>query len=347
MPPHRVTSYDVACHAGVSQSAVSRCFTPGASISRAMRLRVEAAAAVLGYAPNALAGALSSGRSGVVAVVLTERTLVAFPELLVGLETALEADHRRLLLLGLRRENAFPERLPELLRQQVEGVIAGSSVDAATTEELRRRGVPVVLLNRAPPRGASAVCVDQAGAMRELTDRLIAAGHRRLAFLAGPPDAPASRERQSGFLAALRANRLLPVWQVDAGYMHDQALATMRSRLGAERLDAVVAANDTMALAAMDAARHDHGFQVPGDLSIVGFDDVAAAAWPSFQLTTVRQPLDRMAGLALTLLRELAAGALPRQVMLPAEIIVRNSARLARPSATRDLAPQKRAVGVA
>lgn len=302
----RATSYDVARLAGVSQSAVSRCFSAGASISPETRARVEAAARQLGYSPNALARSLITRRSRMVGVVLTNLTTRNYPDLAFHLGRELQAHGNQLLLFTLAREHELATVLPQVLDYRVDGLISCVSVTEGQLGICRGRGVPVVLYNRhLAGEGAASIGCDHLSGMNGLVAGLHGAGYRRLALLAGPADAPVSREREAGCLQAIAAAGLAAPPLARADYSYDGGRAAARELLGAlPRAEALVAVNDAMALGAIDACRYDLGLRVPEDVGVTGFDDVPEAAWPAYSLTTVRQPVRRMTAAAVRHLQE-------------------------------------------
>jgi DNA-binding LacI/PurR family transcriptional regulator len=328
-----VTSYDVARVAGVSQSAVSRCFSPQASISAAMRARIERTARELGYTPNAIARSLITRRSGLVGLVVTDATLRASPGVIHDLSDALERARLLPLLATLHEEHDLAAVLPRILDYRPEAVLCLASVSRKLIAEAATRAIPFVLVNRkAPQRLASSIRCDQALGVRQLAERLIAAGHRRIAFLAGPRGAPVSEERLSGFRDALRAAALAPAAIDHADYSYEGGRAAAVARLGARpRPDAIMCANDAMAIGVLDACRVDLGLDVPRDISVTGFDDIAEGGRPTRDLTTVRQPTGAMATAAVESvlrLRDADGASTPVELLIPGELRLRGSARL-------------------
>lgn len=327
------TSYDVARLAGVSQSAVSRCFMPNASISGKTREKVLSAAAQLHYAPNAIARSLITRRSNIVAVLITETTSRVTPEVLFELNVALLRRGLHLLLFSITQEMGHEDIIGEVLRYKVDGVIACTSLPEAQIGRCNQRGIPIVLYNRvAPGQNACSVSCDHFSANREIADRLYRNGHRHFAFISGAASAPVSVQRQRGFVQRLQELGIdqIRIKEGDFGYRSGHA-AMLSLLQGDGPVDAVVCANDDMAFGAMDAARYELGKVIPRDLSIIGFDDVASAERAPYQLTTVRQPVSDMARQAVALMverietRDLA----PVVTLMPGTLMVRQSASLA------------------
>lgn len=332
------TSYDVARRAGVSQSAVSRCFKAGASVAPATRERILQAADDLGYAPNAIAQGLITRRSNLVAVVISQSTNLYYPEVLSELTHRLNARDMRVLLFTLQSEHEVAATLTQVWRYRVDGVIAAAYLDAQALRQFETRGVPLVLYNRQGEGAhvASVSCDSYAGE-RMIVDLLAEAGRRRFGVITGPPDNFVSRERVRG--AVDRLEELGLVHDVVEGAYDYQSGETglhqlMRDTRGG--LDALICASDLMAIGAMDAARHGLGLGVPEDLSVVGFDGVGPAAWTSYALTTVRQPVRRMTEAAVTMLLERIEhpDLSPERRLFVGELVEGRSARLHPPAQT-------------
>ncbi len=299
------TSYDVAQMANVSQSAVSRCFRPGGSISPEMRKRVLKAAAKLGYQPNAMASGLITKRSNLVAVLISNLTNLHYPQVLAELTQRFDAHGIRVLLFALQAESDVGRALDQVWRYRVDGAIAAARLSPAQLAQFDRHHVPVVLYNRiGEVDPVASVHCDSAGGERLLIERLVASGHRRFAIVAGPSDSFVSNERVVSARLALERHDIV-AQVVPGNFDHESGGAAARALLSSGvRPDAIVCANDLMAIGALDTARHEFGLDVPGELSIVGFDGVGPAAWPSYQLTTIRQPVRRMTDAAVTMLVE-------------------------------------------
>lgn len=334
-PPERVTSADVARLAGVSQSAVSRVFTPGASVSPRTAAKVRAAAERLGYRPNVLARSLITGRTRIIGLVVAYLDNQFYPVALELLSRALQARgyHILVFMAGDAGDSgeAVAEVVRELLDYQVEGLVTAS---VAMTDELTARcsaaGIPVVLFNRGQddPR-LSEVTSDNVAGARRATEFLIAGGHRRIAHVMGWQGSSTGRDRARGFRAAMAAAGLAPHGLIDGMYRRETAAAATRELFEATvPPDAVFVGNDHMAFAVMDTIRHELGLRIPEDVSVVGYDDVPMAAWPAYDLTTVRQPVHRMVEATVeALLGQIEGDPTPRRIRIDGPLVVRRSAR--------------------
>jgi DNA-binding LacI/PurR family transcriptional regulator len=301
----RVTSYDVALVAGVSQSAVSRCFKPGASVSKATRARVMRAASLLDYVPNAAARSLITRRSNMVAVIITNQAHLHYPELLAELSEQITARGKRVLLFTVAREAGIDPVLADVWQFQVDGVIAAARLTDAHIAEFARRRMPLVLFNRTlREHGVNTVTCDHREAGRMLVSRLAAAGHRRFGIIAGADESSVAGERRRGACERLAELGLPPpvVVPAQADYHGGGAgLKAIIEQLG-DVPDAVLCGSDVMAIGCLDCARHELDIDVPARLSVAGFDAVEPSNWLSYNLTTLRQPLPKMAAAAAELL---------------------------------------------
>jgi DNA-binding LacI/PurR family transcriptional regulator len=302
----RPTSYDVAERAGVSQSAVSRCYSPTASIAPATRERIMQAANELGYSPNALAQALISRRTNLVAVIISRLTSLYYPEVLAELTERLLSRNIRVLLFSLHAESEVDEVLDQVWRHSVDGVICAARLSDAQIQMFEHRHVPLVLYNRVSgTASAASVCCDSVAGERDLIGKLLSAGHKRFGIIAGPTDSYVGEERRVAALEALRSAGIVDVPVVRGDFSYESGGAGLRE-LMAERddFDAVVCVNDLMAIGAIDVGRETFNLQIPDDLSVVGFDGSGPATWSSYRVTSVRQPVRRMTEAAVTMLVE-------------------------------------------
>lgn len=302
----RPTSYDVARLAGVSQSAVSRCFAPNGSIAPATRERILKAATELGYRPNALAQGLISRRTNLVAVILSSLTALHYPEVLAELSHRLTEQDLRMLLFSLKAESDVDEALDQVWRHSVDGVVCAAHLNDAQLSQFVTHRVPLVLYNRPGGRvPATSVSCDSVSGQRELVERLLAADHRRFAIVAGPEDSYVGEERRRAALTRLDEAGItdVPVKRGDYGYASGAA-ALVSLMEGGDRFDAVVCVSDRMAIGAIDAAREHFRLRIPEDISIVGFDGSDPASWGSYRLCSVRQPVRRMTQAAIDMLLE-------------------------------------------
>lgn len=330
--PH-VTSTDVARHAGVSQSAVSRVFTPGASVSPAMAEKVRKAADELGYRPNNLARSLITGKSRIIGLVVAYLDNQFYPDAIERLSRALQDRGYHILMFMVSNETeAVDSVMEDLLAYRVDGLVM-ASVDvsnrlAARCDEI---DIPVVLFNRgqSDERLSSVTSANVAGG-RKVAAHLVASGHKKIAHISGWQGASTGRDRARGFAEGLAAAGHSLFGQIDGLYTREGAEEAAYSLFGgADRPDAVFVGNDHMAFAVMDVLRYELGLSVPDDVSVVGYDDTPLASWAAYDLTTVRQPVNRMVEATVeTLIARIEQGdKAPRRVEIGGDLIKRGSCR--------------------
>ena len=313
------TSFDVADLAGVSRSAVSRAFTPGANISPETREKVERAAAELGYRVNSLARGLQQKHSGIVGIVCSR------------LDTPLRSRQVRLLSEALIRESIKPmlitaetpddlgSLIESLLGYSVAGIIVtDGSLPRALIEDCRKLRLPVVMVNRegASNWGDRVVANNQeSGALA--VDLLVKCGARRLGCLMPQRRTYSVSGRADAFIAAASA-RILPFEQilaVDQSYTDARSAIAQVDRRVLGRIDGLFCATDLMAIGALDGLRTDLGLSVPEDIQVLGYDDIEQASWAPYDLSTIRQNVEAQAEAVIELLNDrLSDSSLPTRV---------------------------------
>lgn len=335
MANEKVTSLDVAKLAGVSQSAVSRVYTPGASASAKTVEKVRRAATQLGYRPNTLARSLITGKSYSIGLVFSYLENQFYPGVLEKLCAALQEQGYHVLLFMVPQHTAnIDDVLHKILDHQVDGIIMASvTISSDHAAQCQAAGVPVVLFNRAQddPRVA-AVTSDNIAGGRQLAEFLIAGGHRSFGYIAGQEGASTQRDREAGFREGLQSAGFDLTFREVGNYDMEQAKSAARRMFSEPDSlpDAVFVANDSMAFAVMDVLRQERGLSVPGDISVVGYDDAIPAAWPAYDLTTVRQPAAAMVAEAVRAVLSAIdhPAAAPVRTEIKGQLIVRGSARM-------------------
>jgi len=329
----RITSAEVAIRAGVSQSAVSRVFTPGASASKKTVEKVKKAATELGYRPNSLARAMVSGKSRIIGLVVAYLENHFYPEALEKLSKSLqEKGYHVLVFMASNAQDNIDHVVDEIMDYQVDGIVAASvALSSDLSERCQAAGVPMVLFNRGLDDPAmSTVTSDNISGGRKIADFLLEAGYRKIGYIAGWEGASTQRDRQLGFETRLEEDGIsLHARGLGNFSMADAAQAT-REMFASDPPDAVFVCNDHMAFAVMDTLRFELNLRVPEDVAVVGYDDVPTSAWPAYNLTTVRQPANRMVSETVDILLEKIAyrDAKPRRVQIDGPLIVRGSTRL-------------------
>ncbi len=337
MTETRVTSLDVARLAGVSQSAVSRVFTPGASASKKTVEKVRKAALELGYRPNVLARAMVSGKSRIIGLVVAYLENHFYPDALGKLSNQLQKrGYHVLIFMASQTAGDIDAVVEEILDYQVDGIVLASvAMSSDIAERCEQAGVPVVQFNRYEDReGISAVTSDNRAGGRKVAEFLLAGGHERIGYIAGWEGASTQRDREAGFREALAAAGQGVFARGIGNFNAETARTAARAMFDlpvADRPDAVFVSNDHMAIAVMDVLRFELGLDVPGDVSVVGYDDVPPSAWPAYNLTTLRQRANLMVEETVGILLdqiECSDSAPPRMIAIDGPLIVRGSARI-------------------
>jgi len=337
--PSSATLRDVAGAAGVSIATVSRILTGARPSAPATRERVLMAAADLDYRPSGPARALKLRRSRTLGLLVTDIENPYFPEIVRAVEDAAHERGFAVLLCNAtddpRRELAY---INLLLERRVDGIIvAASRVGTRHAALLARAPVPVVLVNSEAPRsGLPAITSDNRGGARVAAEHLIGLGHRRIGHITAPATNAAAAARLLGVRDALRRAGIGPdslaLAQGDGRVAGgERAMSELLERHPAPT--GVVCYNDLTAIGAMRAVARA-GCSVPGDVSLVGFDDIDLAQWTDPPLTTIAQPKREMGAWAFARLADAEdPSAPPRRaatVRLPTTLIVRASTALAR-----------------
>lgn len=302
-----MTSYDVAREAGVSQSAVSRVFRPGFSVSKKTREKVLKTANRMGYRPNAIARMLITQQSGMVAVIISSRANENYPEVLSQLNKNLSAKNKKVLLFTLDDSEGLDDVMEQIWTFQVDGVIAlAAHFDYNNLEQFAKHNVPVVLYNRhAPEANANSVCCNHDKGIKQLVDKLIETNHKSFLVLSGPQNSDVANERREVALVKLKSYGITDVPVIYGDYSYHDARQSFSEWAKENPLpDAVIAANDIMAIGVIDEARENLNLSTPDDLSVVGFDGVLSASLFNYQLTTVKQPLEQLTKAAVDMLIE-------------------------------------------
>lgn len=329
----RITSYDVAREAGVSQSAVSRAFRPGLSISKRTRDKVSKAAEKLGYKPNAIARMLITQKSGMVAVILSSIANFVYPELLTRLNEQLSAKGLRLLLFTLDGAEELEGVMERIWQFQVDGVIAlAAHFEHESIAQFEEHDIPVVLYNRqVPDHPVNTVCCDHEQGIGQLVQALVKAGHKKFLVLSGPEYSDVANERREIALRQLKNHGFDQVPVIFGNYTYESGKECIARWMADHAApDAVICSNDMMAIGCIDEARKRYGLAVPEQLSVVGFDGVYASNWNSYDLTTIRQPVNQLAKAAVDILVERIEnpGTAPEKRVLAGEFRRGSSARI-------------------
>lgn len=333
-----VSLKDVAQHAGVSASTVSRVLSNKPVVNENTRMRVMDAVRLLDYRPNELAKSLKLGRSNTIALMVPSIQNLIFPSIARGVEDAARKAGYTVILCNTDEDVEEEKRYITRLRTRfIDGFIVASMMpNSDHIRKLWQEGFPVVLTSRIYDDTIDAVGIDNEGAAYDATQYLIRAGHKRIAFAMGREEIPLYMDRYKGYCRALR----------DGGLPYDEELVIHETsgtgsfyylirnllKKGIQP-DAVLASSDPKAFVVMRAL-HDAGLNIPGDVSVMGIDNVETSAQIEPPLSTVAQPLYEIGALAANkLIRQIhhkeKTGKLaePQVDILKTDLIIRKSTR--------------------
>ncbi|MDI7864505.1 LacI family DNA-binding transcriptional regulator [Rhizobiaceae bacterium n13] len=323
-----VSAEQVAQLAGVSRSAVSRSFTPGASVSPATREKVMRAAEELGYQVNDLARGLLANQSRLVGLVVTKPEAGFRAHLVAALAKALiQRGSVPMLINTGQTEEELVAAQKTLFGHRAEAtIILTGSPPSSFVELARRNGQPLVVIGRSEP-GADHVRMGNAEASRRAASLFVANGHRRLGLVGSASGTPSVVERERAFTAQAEAlgATVTAVRGEDSDYVGGLAVGR-RLLAGPDRPEAIFCINDLIAFGIMDHARA-LGLAIPDDLAVIGFDDVPQSDWLAYRLTTFRQDPELMAARVVELIdrRQEEPDAAPAYERLMPELVIRSS----------------------
>jgi len=324
----RVTGFDVARLAGVSQATVSRALRNLPNITPEVRERVARAAAELRYVPHESGRTLSTRITGRIAIVSEALTNPFYPQLLEPLRARLGDRGYRTVLVSDSEDDALTAA--SLSDGSYDGVmITTAPRQSRLSAELHQRGIPCVLVNRRTEDGSAAACeFDNEAGARAVAELVVALGHSEIGLIAGPQNFSTGAERELGTREALdargtwvpgRLTRRVPFTAEDGRSAALELLSSGR------RPTAIVCGNDDVAFGVLNAAV-SLGIRVPDDLTVIGFDDVAMASWDLVSLTTVHCDLDALATEAVDMLLRMLRGERIEGVRrVPVELVLRGT----------------------
>jgi LacI family transcriptional regulator len=323
-----VTIYQVAAHAGVSITTVSRVMRDSGPVAGDTRDRVLEAIDTLRFVPSRLGRGLAERRHAANGIVFPDLSGPYYAEVVVGYEEVAAELGRSVLILSTHGREAVRGRVLDLA-SRVDGlVIFGRTVRDDVVDEVVAMGVPVVLLARPAVAGVDTISAESLASARQLADHLLDHGHRRLAFLGDPESSSDAAARWAGISGVLTERGIRPRQPVACGFTEESGRKVAHRLLSATRSrpQALVCADDEIALGALLAAE-ELGLRVPDDVAVTGWDDIMAARYARPGLTTVRQPMRELGGRAARALDERIAGerTAARHDVLHTELVIRGS----------------------
>ncbi|CFQ30455.1 LacI family DNA-binding transcriptional regulator [Yersinia bercovieri] len=293
MRPKSVTLDDVARQAGVSYQTVSRVLNQAAHVSPKTRGKVEQAMTDLNYVPNRVAQQLAGKHSLTLGLATTDLSLHAPSQIAAAIKSrARELGYSIVIaMVDDHSDHACQQAINELLAQRVDGILVNVPLKPTRSQKVVQQcaGTPVLFLDVDPQSAAFSVLFDPKVGAIQGANHLIALGHQQIALICGPKEAILAQLRYQGWLQALSRASLMPQavyhgeWDAQSGYQATQKLITSHTPFSA-----ILVANDQMALGVLRAL-HEHNIDVPGQVSVIGYDDTADSAYFQPPLTTVRQ----------------------------------------------------------
>ncbi len=305
---------------------VSRVFSGTGSVAPAMRRKILEVARGLGYMPNAFARGLSQQKSGIVGVLMGQIDNHFYPQVLELLAAELQKTRRQIMFFTVVGDD-LESVLYQALQYRVEAVVATSvTLTSRLKQVFSGADIPVILFNRSLPGDSvySVVCDNVAGG-RAVAEALLRAGHHSFAFIGGDTDSSTNDQRRSGFVMALAEAGTGLRLSLEGSYSYAWGREAATQLLASPvTIDACFCASDLIAFGALDAFRAA-GLEVPTSVSVVGFDDVPAASWEAYSLSSVRQPVQEMVGATLELLDNEVEGKPTAKMFLPSFVQRRSS----------------------
>lgn len=321
------TIRDVARIAEVSVATVSRVLNSPDVVSKATRARVEAAAAALDYVPHSAARSLSTRRTDTIGVILPDLHGEFFSELIRGIDLATRERGLHLLLSHSHGDPNEATTVLRAMRSRVDALVVMSPyADEGVLATALGGRTPLVLLGGSGDAGGHPrFAIDNHAGARAMTGHLLAAGYRRIAFVAGPAGNVEAAQRLGGYRAALAAEGALLEQVVQGDFSEQSGYRAGQALLDGPRPEAIFAGNDMMAIGCLQALR-EAGLRAPDDIALAGFDDIPIARFLDPPLTTVGVPIAELGRQAVECCAEiLATGAgCSSRVFVP-ELVVRAS----------------------
>jgi LacI family transcriptional regulator len=318
----------VAARAKVSIATVSRTINRSDAVTPATAAKVWSAIRELDYHPNTHARTLSSGKSQILGLIISDITNPFFPDLVKAFETVAIERHYEVIVTNTEYN---PERtvlcVHRLLNRKVDGIaIMTSEMEPSLIEEVQRAGVPIVTLDTGKAgKKFSNIKVDYSGGIRQAIQHLVGLHHDRLAFIRGPQRLKSAQVRYNAYIRVAKENALTTSSSLIADGEHSiEGGFTAMLNLLPQKPTAVLASNDLSAIGALHAL-HNKNLHVPGDISIVGFDDISFSRHTQPNLTTVRIPRAEVARLALEALISTSEAEPGKEWSVSTELVIRMS----------------------
>ncbi|MGL6258629.1 LacI family DNA-binding transcriptional regulator [Vibrio sp. WXL210] len=286
----KITSTDVAKVLGVSQSMVSRAFNPNASVAEDKRKKIIEGARKLGYTPNALARSLISNRSGLIAIIASSEQNPIYDEITRQLTLAIQMKGSQSVLC-LVSEHNFEVAISKAIEYQVDGmVIACSGISSVLLQRCIHLGIRISFINQYHQGvAAQSFCSDNEQIGRDVGNYLIDRGYQKIAYLAGDKGSMVNEERWAGLRSSLFDRNAEPPLYLSGSFSFQSGITAAEILpTKPQEIDAVFCASDIIAIGLIEGLKKTPDYR---HVAIIGVDNIPMASWPSFELTTVEQPL--------------------------------------------------------
>jgi len=326
MDKKAISAWDVARLANVSQSTVSRVFTPGASVSKKTRERVLKVAEELNYSPNALARSLTKQKTNMVGLAMKDIQNPFYHEVLGMFSKKLRAKGYKILFLYTENEEIQQEELNQFLEYNVEGIIVTDAVISSNiVTKIYNHNIPIALFNRYDKNiPCSSVSCDNVSAARDIAAYLYDKGMKDIVFITGKRNTSTNQEREFGFTEFFNSKGI-QITALEGDYTYERAFHLTKKMIeDGHQPQAIFGANDITAIGALDALR-EKKIAVPEETVVIGFDNIKMASWPSYMLSTWAQPIEQMVDETINLLITKTKSAPFQTVKLKGQFIHRDT----------------------
>ncbi|HBG5344607.1 TPA: LacI family DNA-binding transcriptional regulator [Clostridioides difficile] len=326
------TSKDVARLAGVSQSSVSRAFgsANGKGVKPEVREKIFRVANEIGYVPNLVARGMISGKTNVIGLIVGDSLGPFYNRIINLFVEKIQEIGKQCLVFKVPRQERIDSIISKVIQFQVEAVIiTASAMNKVMAETCEENNIPVILFNRfIPGIKISTVYVDPIEGGGMAAEYLLKKGHKNIGYIQFTRETSEEMEKKIGFYSKLRQSGIHNLKEESANYDYDSGYEAGKRMLAlSSPPTAIFCTSDLIAIGVMDAARFEYKLRVPEDLSVIGYDDIQMASWKSYNLTTIRQPLDLLIEKTINILKSLLNEENPESVveMLKPELIERGS----------------------
>ncbi len=325
-----INAQDVAEACGVSRSTVSRALTPGLSVAPETRQRILEVAEKIGYRVNPLTRMLARENNELVAIIMSDLINPIRSSIMDTLVGQIQENGMLPLIFKSDSPSKIAGLVDHIIMYKVSVlVVTGYSIPSSVVTRCVREGVPILMLNRGQSKGVptSVVSCDHLQGGYLAAKALVDSGCSRIAMVSGTPETGANEERIQGFLEGLEAHGL-NLWMAEEGvFSYDTGCLAANRILTAESPpDGVFCLNDEIALGFMDTARTNFNLSIPGDVSVVGYDDIPISGWPTYNLSTIRQPTDQLISECVNVIMSLKqAPNEQKNIIIPVKLVNRST----------------------